>query len=349
MYNFSTFFDKNYLSKGLVLYESLKNNSSENFNFFVLCLDKETENYFETNKKKYVNVITISLDTLENYDTELLSCKNNRSTIAYYFTLSPCLPIFLLESYKLDHICSLDADIFFLSDPKPIFNYLNNYSIIITPHKFSEKLIENEKFGLFNVSFQIFKNNKIGKDCLNLWRLQCIECCDDVLNVEKDTFADQKYLDNWFNIYHENLKILDDNISGLAPWNISKYRFEILNNVFFSQSQKVIFYHFHGFRILNNYLAVPGLSYEVFIASNALKKLHHLYLSEILKQNKIIAVIYNNSIRHTNSNNIIELILNDNFFFIIRNTNFNFNVNVIRIVPLLKNFMLRCYSKLYRK
>ena len=45
MFHFTTLFDKNYLSRGLVLYDSLKKNC-DSFVLYVLCLDGFTKKYF---------------------------------------------------------------------------------------------------------------------------------------------------------------------------------------------------------------------------------------------------------------------------------------------------------------
>ena len=152
----TTYFDKNYLSRGLVLYDSLKQYTTD-FCLYILCLDEYTEQYFTDRKEEFPNVVTLQLKAIEADDNELLLAKNNRSKIEYYFTLSPCLPLYLLKKYQLPHICSLDADILFCDSPEVIFDKLNNFSIIITPHKFSEELLHLDEFGKYNVSFQIFK------------------------------------------------------------------------------------------------------------------------------------------------------------------------------------------------
>ena len=48
---FTTFFDKNYLSRGLVLIESLQSHTSF-FTIYVLCLDEFTLDFFKQNKNR---------------------------------------------------------------------------------------------------------------------------------------------------------------------------------------------------------------------------------------------------------------------------------------------------------
>ncbi len=274
MFYFTTYFDKNYLSRGIVLYNSIKLNTTD-FRLYVLCLDEFTEDYFKTNQKNYPEITTLLLKDIEAADFELKSCKSNRSNIEYYFTLSPCLPLYLLNEYKLPHICSLDADILFYANPKPLFDYLNKYSVIITPHKFSPEIIALERFGKYNVSFQIFKNDETGITCLEKWREQCIEWCGDNFDEVNDRYADQKYLDKWTNLFPNKVMELYDNVSGLAPWNLNNYQLSIKNNEIYSNNERLIFYHFHHFKIFNNHIATNGF---YFYKAKVYKTINHLYL-----------------------------------------------------------------------
>ena len=76
IYNFYTFFDKNYLYKGIALYCSLQKTCSD-FVLFVLCGDEITYNLLS--KMNLSNVKLITLQELEREDTDLLSIKNTRT------------------------------------------------------------------------------------------------------------------------------------------------------------------------------------------------------------------------------------------------------------------------------
>ena len=274
MQHLATFFDKNYLSRGIVLYQSLSQACSV-FKLYVLCLDETVLHYFEEHKAIFPHVITIGMEELERDDQDLLACKKNRSKIEYYFTISPCLPLYLLNRFQLPHICTLDADILFLSPLDSVFDNLTQYSIIITPHKFSKQILSSEKYGKFNVSFQIFKNDEIGLKCLHHWRKQCIEWCYDQYDEKNDRFADQKYLDSWPQSYGEKLLVLDDDVCGLAAWNLNNYVIARNQNQFLSNGRPIIFYHFHNFKILGKNWAANGFDkYKVVPSDN----IHYLYL-----------------------------------------------------------------------
>ena len=306
----TTFFDKNYLSRGLVLYNSLKEYTSD-FELYILCLDDFTREYFENNKKVYPEVKTIQLSDIEENDAELTLAKSNRSRIEYYFTLSPCLPLYLLKKYNLPHICSLDADILFLDSPKSLFDKLNEYSIVITPHKFSDKITHLSKFGMYNVSFQIFKNNETGLACLQKWKEECIEYCGDEYDEVNERFADQKYLDKWLTLYPNEVFVLNDNVSGLAPWNLNNYKVEKIENCYYSNQEQMIFYHFHHFKIFNESWASNGFHEYKVTTQKGVDALYLDYWSRIDSYNNQFAIVKEDSTRYKTSTKLLPKLLKE--------------------------------------
>ncbi len=329
MIYFATFFDKNYLSRGIVLYNSIISVCSH-FKLYVLCLDQETKNYFDTNNYSFKKIETVLLSDLEKDNHELNICKSNRSVIEYYFTLSPCWPLYLLEKYNLSHICTLDADICFYYSPVNLFEFLSKYSIIITPHKFSPELKHLEVYGKYNVSFQIFKNDITGKSCLEKWRMKCLDWCGDYLDVKNNRFADQKYLDNWQTDFPGKVKILDDNVSGLAPWNINRFKLNSIQNSFYVDSDPIIYFHFQHFKLLNNYLATNWFLPYMVKPTIEINKLYKEYWIKIEKANKFLGLSQDYSHRvNLNEKKIIQILDEKIGFFKINTFFFVFNTKYI--------------------
>lgn len=340
MLHFTTFFDKNYLSRGLVLYQSLKEFESH-FELYILCIDEFTLEFFVNNAVNYPEIKALSLSELENTDSELKACKTNRRKIEYYFTLSPCLPLYLLKRYGLPHICSLDADIFFLDTPESIFNHLNKYSIIITPHKFSLEMQDLVDFGIYNVSFQIFKNDDAGVKCLEYWRTQCIDWCRDEFDKENNRFADQKYLDNWTDMYPFKVKVLNDDISGIAPWNLNNYRITQKENKFYSNGERMIFYHFHHFKFFTKCWASNGLNTYSVKSRHMVGKLYLTYWNKLSRCNVSIDVKSIHSTRHEYSNNIYSRIFRENYVCFNLMNKHIFDVNFTMLPNIIKRILIK--------
>ena len=320
MLHLTTFFDKNYLSRGLVLYNSLKEYTSD-FELYILCLDDFTKDYFEKNKIDFPEVKTLQLIDVEENDTDLAIAKTNRSRIEYYFTLSPCLPLYLLKKHNLSHICSLDADILFLNSPKSLFDKLNEYSIVITPHKFSDEITHLSKFGMYNVSFQIFKNNETGLACLQKWKEECIEYCGDEYDEVNERFADQKYLDKWLTLYPNEVFVLNDNVSGLAPWNLNNYKVEKIENCYYSNQEQMIFYHFHHFKIFNERWASNGFNEYKAKHQNGVDALYLDYWNKIDSFNNQFAIVKEDSTRYKTSSKLLPKLLKEKEVYYRKNYN----------------------------
>lgn len=260
MQNYCTYFDKNYLLRGLTPYRSLMN-QNDDFTLFVLCLDDEV--YLILNELDQPNIITIKLQKLEEYFPELLSARSNRSLIEYYFTLTPALPLYILDrNQDCEMITYLDADLFFYSGPTPIFDELGKNSILIIEYRFPEHLKCKERAGTYNVQFLSFRNDKKAKECLVWWKDQCLTWCYD--RFEDGKFADQKYLDDWPGRF-KNVVVLQHKGAGLSTWNWMRYEININGPLDRASvdGQDLIFYHFHRLKLITGFLINHGMYYDV--------------------------------------------------------------------------------------
>ena len=276
-YHFCTYFDQNYLARGLVLYRSLTRHADP-FVLHVLCFDDDT--YRILKNLDYSNLRPISLQEFERGDDALLSAKQNRSQVEYYFTCTPSLPLYIFNHYPdVDLVTYLDADLYFYSSPAPIYDELGNQSILIVEHRFPERFHHLEKFGIYNVGLLAFRNDRFGKECLAWWRERCIEWCYD--RTETGRFADQKYLDDWA-VRFSQVVVLQHQGAGLAPWNVARYTLRENAEAVFINSDPLVFYHFHHLRRIAPFLYDPGLRhYDIQIGSILLKRIYAPYLREL--------------------------------------------------------------------
>ena len=245
MFNFCTLFDRNYLYKGLALYNSLLK-IYENFKLWILCFDDITYSLLEGMNLK--NIELISLKQFE--DKELLRIKDTRTAVEYCWTCTPSLPLYILKNNpSLDMITYLDADLFFYSDPKPIYVEFGDNSILMVEHRYAPGSRKYEKTsGKYNVQFLIFRNDRNAIECLEWWRERCIEWC--YFKYENGKLGDQKYLDDWIERF-KGIHVLRHKGRGTAPWNIQRYSIRRVNDKVLIDEQELIFYHFHRLNILS--------------------------------------------------------------------------------------------------
>jgi len=256
-YNLCTFFDRNYLYKGLALYKSLEKTSIK-FVLWILCTDEETYKILKKLSPRHVKLI--KLREVEN--KKLLKAKKNRSRTEYSLTLKPAFIHHLLNNNPgIKNIYYVDADIVFFQSAKMVFDQAGKASIAISPHDFPAHLRGRERrAGKYNAGAIYFKNDKEGLNCLNHWKKQCIDWC--YWKVENGKMGDQMYLDKWPKLYNK-IKIFDHKGINLAPWNIKKYKLSNKKSHIYVDGDKLIFYHFHQFTILSNQRFLPSFLHKM--------------------------------------------------------------------------------------
>lgn len=243
---FCTLFDSGYLIKGVAMLRSVARHCPA-ARVFVLCMDEQTQQILERLDLSFVTCIP-----LRNIEDEaLLKAKADRGVAEYCWTLSPCLPWYVLQQNPgIDFITYLDADLLFYSPVQPLFDEIGDASIAIIEHRFPPRLKDREVNGRFCVEWVSFRRNEEGMACLSRWREQCIEWC--YYRLEDGKMGDQKYLDEWPERYG-SCHILLHSGAGIAPWNYSQYRFDhdAAGNITVDGSP-LVFYHFHQFQLLDN-------------------------------------------------------------------------------------------------
>jgi hypothetical protein len=108
-----------------------------------------------------------------------------------------------------------------------------------------------------------------------------VQWCFD--KIDDGKFADQKFLDSWNSEFTRVLE-LSGNGAGIAPWNISKYKISYKNKIVYCDEHPLIFYHFHGLRLINSKWLKHNLKgYEVNITSGIKNILYKTYLELLLQ------------------------------------------------------------------
>lgn len=253
MIHYCTYFDRNYLTRAMALHRSLVRHSPP-FILWALCFDDDA--YAALEALQLAGVRPIMISELEAADPALLEVKNSRTTVEYYFTCSPSLPLHVMRGHpEVELITYLDADLLFYSSPQPIFDELGAGSVLIVPHRFPEHLRHLEIFGVYNVGLLSFRNDARGLAVLEHWREQCLNWCFD--RVEDGRFADQRYLDAWPG--RPGVVVLQDPGAGLGPWNFMRHRIDLGSDPPSVDGRPLVFYHFQGVKAIRRGLWDIGL------------------------------------------------------------------------------------------
>lgn len=245
MYYFCTLFDRNYLFKGLSLYQSLRK-TCHSFTLYILCMDDLTRSVLAALNLNNVRLISIA----EFEDEALRSVKPKRSVAEYCWTCTPSLLLYVLATNpEIDLITYLDADLLFFSSPDPVFTEFASNSIMIIEHRFPAHLRYLEANGIYNVEMVAFRLDENGVECLTWWRERCLEWCFN--RLEDGRLGDQKYLDDWPTRF-AGVHVLRHLGAGVAPWNVEQYDVTEVDDRIMINGYPLVFYHFHQFYLLPN-------------------------------------------------------------------------------------------------
>lgn len=241
MYNFCTYFDSVYLSKGLALHESLEQHCPE-YHLWILALDSRTLDTLASMKLR--NASIISLASFET--SELRTACVDRSTQERYWTYTPWWINFVLNGAPVSHVAYIDADCYFFHDPAPVFDEVRGKGVAITPHRFPPKYAAFTTSGLYNVGLvYVERDHQKARGCINEWQALCTKWCYYRHDPNDPfRFCDQKYWDMLVPKYGawpiQHLGV------DLAPWNAEGYQYALRDGHLYVDGQPLIMYHFHG-------------------------------------------------------------------------------------------------------
>jgi hypothetical protein len=242
---FCTLFDSNYLTRGLVMLRSLRQQHPGAV-VHALCMDDTVHALL--GHLPLADVELIRLVDVE--DQALLRVKPGRSIAEYCWTLSSWLCAHLMQTrLDIDRIVYLDADLMFFSDPGVLLEESADASITIIEHRFQPWNMDLLPYGRYNVQWVAFRRDEEGMACLQRWRDQCLDWCFS--RLEDGRMGDQKYLDRW-PLDYRSVHVLQHPGAGVAPWNFANHPVRVEGGRILIGDVPLVFYHFHQFQWLTN-------------------------------------------------------------------------------------------------
>jgi len=211
------------------------------------------------------------LNLAELETAELLAVKPGRNRAEYCWTLTPWSIQWVLEAEPIAHrVTYLDADVFFLNSPSPIFAEFESSGrgVLITEHGYAPEYDQTPTSGKYCVQFLTICSYT-GIPVLEWWRDRCLEWC--FARSENGLFGDQKYLESFPVLFPSLFYEIGADSRFQGPWNASICPFS-----------KAIAFHFHGLRIID-YRLINISTYSL-----PTPHLQYVYLRYCLLLQKII-------------------------------------------------------------
>ena len=271
-----TYFDINFLPRGMALIDSL-DKYADDYTLYILALDTEVIEYFEKLKKKNINLITVN-EYIEYFKIDKSKYSTQKE---FYFSLTAGLCLYLLKNNNfIDLLLYLDADVYLFNNIDILYNEIGNYSISIC----SQRLpwYNSKKYGLYNVGVNSFRNDEEGLKCLINWHTDCISWEKGQKNYKLDFFSDQIWLDNWPSKY-KNIKIIEHIGINTAPWNVMNYKITDQEGEYYINDKPLVIYHFSSLKYLGNNEWHGNTSFTILNIKNVLFSVYNQYLLNVNK------------------------------------------------------------------
>lgn len=268
-----------HLYKAYTLADSIKD-----YQLHVLVVDD-----FDISMNTSNNVFLYNLDVLnDKRDTDLIE-KYKYSNDKLRWSLKPCFMKFLLKNY--DKVIYVDNDIYFFKPPSFLFDELETFSLLLTPHYYENNPLKNQnwleatlKMGLYNAGF--IACNKNALKALDWWANCCLYRCEK--NIWRGLWDDQKYLD-LIPIIQPQTKVLTHRGCNVAEWNSKTSNRELINGeIIVNGKFPIVFYHFNNFSI-NNLDKESSLFVEYFKALKVHKS--NIALNDLLTEESYISKV----------------------------------------------------------
>lgn len=253
---------KNYIGLAQILEKSIKKNNPD-LDFFIVVADEflpdDEKLLQENNDFPYVNILTAN--KILDYSSEVWTELSFKYNLTEFCTaIKPKCFSYFFTSKKYDKAIFFDPDIMVFDSLSGIYDDLENYSIILTPHLIDIEASANSmsdngmiSTGIFNLGFLALKNNYSSEKMLDWWNFRLLERC--YIDFGKGYFTDQKWM-NFLPGYFDSKEVLITHDLGMnvAPWNFSERKLLKREDGYYVTERrneanlfKLIFTHYSGF------------------------------------------------------------------------------------------------------
>src|SRR5262249_968515 len=159
---------------------------------------------------------------------------------------------YLLRENSVGRLMYLDPDILVTGSLAPLFEKLDTFDIMLTPHLDTDYpadgLLPDDGYilraGQFNLGFIAINSSQNAQAFLNWWKPKLDENC--VVDLMKGYFVDQKFID-FVPILFENICIERDPGYNVGYWNLHSRKLSRSNDAWRCNDGPLYFFHFSGY------------------------------------------------------------------------------------------------------
>lgn len=250
---------KNYIGLAQILEKSLKQNNPDT-DFFIIVADDFSDGY---DKNTLPSNIIIARKELKIPIQQWMDMSFKYNLTEFCTSIKPASFSYFIENTEYSKIIYLDPDIYVYNSFEPVYEMLDNHSIVLTPHINTIRdvfLGDRSESGLmstgvFNLGFCGIKKSNASRKMISWWHQRLLENC--YIDSYDSYFTDQKWMDFlpcYFN--SDDLYISRHLGMNIAPWNFFERKIFINNDILHvcdrldnneNMGVPVIFVHYSGY------------------------------------------------------------------------------------------------------
>jgi lipopolysaccharide biosynthesis glycosyltransferase len=174
------------------------------------------------------------------------------NVIEFSTAVKPFFIDILFKERGYDKVLYIDPDMVVYSPLDFLFDHLNTYSALLTPHiikpyvDFIGATSEEELLfvGIYNLGFFGISNDEVGLQLTEWWKAKLQNQC--FADKEEALHVDQKWMDFLPALYGDKIKILRHSGINLAFWNFHERKLVRIEDRYYVDQQELVILHFSG-------------------------------------------------------------------------------------------------------
>jgi glycosyltransferase involved in cell wall biosynthesis len=239
-----TIIAKNYLAQARCLVESFLAHHP-NGRAFVLLVDRP-DGYYDPDQEPFTTI------QAEDIGIPEFGVMTFRYTVLELSTaVKPFFLEYLFQNYEYDRICYFDPDIYFYQPIDEIWEKLQSYGIVLTPHllgplddDFKPNELDILRAGTYNLGFIGLSRHPEAAEFLRWWKGKMVTQC--IVAFDRGLFVDQRWVDLVPGLF-SSVNIHRDPGCNVAYWNLYHRHVEYSDGEHTVNGSPLKFYHFSGF------------------------------------------------------------------------------------------------------
>lgn len=273
----------NYLAQAITLGKSLQNtNPGVEFRIYLVDRLEGREEVRDKVPFKLIEIENVPVTDFEGMILRYNVVELNTSVKPYIFDH------ILKQESEVNKIVYFDPDIMVFQPLNQLFERLDNYNMVLTPHILSpsdndSNVPQESSFlatGIFNLGFIAIKRSEEIFHFLNWWKEKLVH--QGYARHEMHLFFDQKWM-NFAPVFFDGVYVEKSKAYNMAPWNLHERKLIFIGDTYYvNETEPLVFYHFSSYKIAKPEI-ISGYSGYTLGMRPEMIEIFRLYHSQLLK------------------------------------------------------------------